>query len=113
MSKKLRELQARKAKLIQEKVKALQDMRAITNKADAEKRDMTEEEVTTFDGIKAKTDELDKLIESVDKTIACEEALSASEQSLSATEMRDGTHIVVRERVLDDPKRGFRFAGEF
>jgi hypothetical protein len=47
MSKQLRELQARKAALVK-------DARTLTDIAAAEARDMTEEELTAFDALKAR-----------------------------------------------------------
>ena len=49
MSKQLRELQARKATLVK-------DARALTDIAAAEQRDMNEEEVSTFEALKAKNE---------------------------------------------------------
>jgi len=97
MSKKIRELQARKASVTQQ-------ARALTDKAAAENRDLTAEEVTQFDQYRSQIDSANAAIE--------------REQVLQAEEARSGiaveTHITdVHDRREDDPKRGFRSLGEY
>lgn len=96
MSKKLRELQARKAAHVQA-------MRAITNLADTESRDLTAEEVAQFDGLKAQADATNAAIDR-------ETALIAEEARLG---IQSAVGVVVTDRAADDPKRGFKSFGEF
>lgn len=98
MNKTLRELLARKAA----NVKA---MRALTDKVNAEARDLTAEEDTEFKGLQAKA-------ESIKAAIAREEQLIADEAQLGVAELPDG-RIVATDRSESDPTRGFRSFGEF
>lgn len=99
MSKNLRELQARKASHVTA-------MRAISDKAAAESRDLTDEEVTAFDAAKA----------SADRTAAAivrEEVLIEAERNAGVV-IDDHAHVgTLSERVESDPKRGFASFGEF
>lgn len=99
MSKKLRELHARKAGLVR-------DARALTDKAAAENRDMTPDEIGAFDGLKAK-------IESANAAIDREQALIAEEAQLGALNVGADSEIVVTDNREADPRRGFRSFGEF
>jgi HK97 family phage major capsid protein len=96
MSKKLRELQSKKSALVT-------SMRAITDKASAEKRDVTDEEQKTFDAHKA---ELDKLSVAITNEQALIEAESGVDIPANAT-------ITVDENIASDPKLGFNSFGEF
>lgn len=98
MSKQLRELQARKAKHVS-------TMRAITDKAAAEGRDLTDEEIAAFDAEKASADR-------AAAAISREEALIEAERSAGVF-VREGAHITVTENIESDPKRGFKSFGEF
>ncbi|WP_455275126.1 phage major capsid protein [Ralstonia thomasii] len=98
MSKQLRELQARKAKHVAA-------MRAITDKAAAESRDLTDDEIAAFDSEKAAADR-------VAGAIAREEALIEAERS-AGVHVPEGAHITVTENIEKDPKRGFNSFGEF
>ncbi|AQW29045.1 phage major capsid protein [Ralstonia syzygii subsp. celebesensis] len=98
MSKQLRELQARKAKHVSA-------MRAITDKAAAEGRDLSDEEIVAFDAERASA-------ERVAAAITREEALIEAERS-AGVHVPDGAHITVTENLAADPKRGFKTFGEF
>lgn len=98
MSKKLRELRARKAQ-------AVKDARAITAKADAASRDMTAEEVAEFDRLDASIQHLNGVIEREEKLIDAERSMGA---------VVEDAHISGGEdRRALDPKRGFASLGEF
>lgn len=96
MSKKLRDLQSRKAKLVQ-------DARAITNAADTAGRDLTEDESKQFDALMADAAKADAAI--------------TREANLIAEEAQLGIqHVVGRtthENIEDDDRRGFRSFGDF
>lgn len=96
MSKKLRDLQSRKAKLVQ-------DARAITNAADAAGRDLTEEEGKQFDALMADAAK-------ADTAITREANLIAEEAQLG---IKDVVGRTTHERIEDDDKRGFRSFGDF
>lgn len=96
MSKKLRELQSKKTTLVQ-------SARAVTDKADKESRDLTAEEVTQFDSIKAQIDASNASIER-------EYALIAEEAKLGIAAVTD---FQVTENIEQDKKRGFRSFGDF
>lgn len=98
MSKQLRELQARKAKHVSA-------MRAITDKAAAEDRDLTDDEAAAFDAEKAS-------VERIAAAITREEALIEAERSAGVF-VPEGAHISVTENIEADPKRGFKTFGEF
>lgn len=99
MSKKLRELNARKAAHVAA-------MRAIADKATAEGRDLTDEEVTAFDAEKAKA-------ASVQAAIEREQELIEHERSAGATIPDDARVGTLTDRAAADPTRGFRSFGEF
>lgn len=97
MSKKLRELQARKAK----QVAAL---RLVTERADAEARDLTAEEQNDHD---AKSAEL----ETTNQAIAREERLLVEEASLGTPS--GNAMLSVHDLREDDLRRGFSSFGDF
>lgn len=100
MSKKLRELQARKADLVK-------SARALTNQADAEDRDLTDDEAAKFNAISSQ-------IESVSAAIDREQLLSAEEAQLGLQSGVQRTIITSsHDRREDDPTHGFRSLGEF
>lgn len=100
MSKRIRELRAAKAD-------ATKAARAITDRAAADKRDLTAEEQTSFDAEIAK-------IESLDKSIEREEALARAEAALGSSAVVATTDFVsVEDRRAEDPRRGFASFGEF
>ncbi|HET6912062.1 MAG TPA: phage major capsid protein [Rhodanobacteraceae bacterium] len=99
MNKNLRELQARKAK-------HLAAMRAISDKATTENRDLTDEETAQFDAEKAS-------LERVNASIEREQALIEQERS-AGVEIADNTVISGGgDRAEADPKRGFASFGDF
>jgi len=100
MSKKLRELQTRKASLIKE-------ARALTERASAESRDMSEEETTAFDSLKGR-------IDAASAAIDREAALIAEEAQMAmCVEVPSGALISVSESRAADPRHGFQSVGEF
>ena len=100
MSKKLRELQTRKAGLIKE-------ARALTERASAESRDMSEEETTAFDTLKGR-------IDAASAAIDREAALIAEEAQMAmSVEVPSGALISVSESRAADPRHGFQSLGEF
>lgn len=96
MNKKLRELQAKKAALVQ-------SARAITDTADKESRDLTAEEIAEFDKIKAQIDASSGAIER-------EYALIAEEAQLG---IQSALGVTVTDNNQNDATRGFRSFGEF
>lgn len=100
MSKKLRELQTRKAGLIKE-------ARALTERASTESRDMSEEETTAFDTLKGR-------IDAASAAIDREAALIAEEAQMAmSVEVPSGALISVSESRAADPRHGFQSVGEF
>ncbi len=98
MSKNLRELQARKTKHVAA-------MRTISDKAHAESRDLTDEEVSAFDAEKSS-------LERINASIAREETLIEQERSAGVV-IPDVARVTTRSRSEDDPTRGFASFGEF
>lgn len=96
MSKKIRELNAKKATLVQ-------SARAITDKASAEARDLTTEEAAQFDGLKAQ-------IDSASAALDRERELVAHEAQLG---IQSALGITVTDNIEKDAKRGFRSFGDF
>jgi len=96
MSKQLRELQARKTNLVTE-------ARGLTNHAASENRDLTDDEVSAFDALRARIDAASAAID--------------REAALIADEARIGVDHVIGPIVTDnreaDPRRGFGSVGEF
>src|SRR4051812_23987388 len=93
MSKQLRELQARKAKHIA-------TMRAITDKAAAETRDLTDDEDTAFAAEKSALDRCNA-------AITREQDLIEQERSAGVV-IPENARISVSENIENDPQRGFR-----
>lgn len=96
MNKTLRALLARKDKLIK-------DMRAVTDTAAAEERDLTEAEASQFNAFKADLDAAQAAIEREYTLIAAESGQAAA-AALGAS---------VTEGIEQDPKRGFASMGDF
>ena len=96
MSKQLRELQARKTALVKE-------ARALTDRAAADNRDLSDEEVTAFDTLKSRIDATSAAIDREAALIA-EEAQLAVHQALGP---------IVTDNRAADPMHGFRSVGEF
>lgn len=95
MSKKIRELKARKATLIQQ-------ASALNAVASAAGRDLDDTEMTAFNELKAQ-------IEGVNRQIEAEEFLASMQSSI---EVPNG-NIVVTDNREADPTRGFKSFGEF
>ena len=96
-SKKIRDLQAKKARQIEE-------MRALSDAA--KDGAFSAEDQTKYDGLKAQ-------IESLNAAIARETDLIAEEAQLGVLEVPAGARVLVHERAEDDPKRGFASFGQF
>lgn len=98
MSKQLREFLARKASHVTK-------MRAIADKAAAESRDLTDDEVAAFDAEKSAADRLAA-------AISREESLIEQERSAGIV-INDNSRVSVTENIENDPKRGFKSFGEY
>ena len=98
-SKALRGLQAKKAGLVS-------DARAITDKAAAENRDLTDDEDARFSV-------LSEQIKAANKAIDREQALLAEEVETGANAGDENHPALVSENIENDPKRGFKSFGEF
>lgn len=96
MSKQLREFQSRKSTLVKE-------ARSLTDRAAADGRDMTDEEVTAFDALRTR-------IDAASLAIDREAALIADEARISVTSVMGP---IVTDNREADPKRGFGSVGEF
>ncbi len=95
-SKTLRSLQERKGKLVGA-------MRAINEKAAAEGRDATDEEVAAFNAHKEDLDKVNAAIEREQIVI----------QADSGVTIGAGAQISVEDNITQDPKLGFKTFGEF
>lgn len=98
MNKKMRALLAQKSSLVT-------SMRAITDTAAAAGRDLSEDEVGKFDGLKAQ-------LESTNAAIAREQLLIDEEKSAGVF-VPDNAHITSTDNRAADPTRGFSSMGEF
>lgn len=96
MNKKLRELLANKAALVA-------SMRAVTNKAEAESRDLSAEELVEFDKLKA---QLQANGDAVDR----ERDLITAEAQLGISAV---SNFNVSDNIEQDVRRGFKSFGEF
>jgi len=96
-SKKLRDLQAKKAGLVA-------SARALTDLSDKEARDLTDDESAQFEA-------LSNQISSINAAIDRESALIAEEASIEVG--ANGTYIETHDLSLNDQKRGFKSFGEF
>ena len=96
MSKQLREIQARKASLVKE-------ARSITDIAAGEDRDLNDEEVTSFDALRARIDAASTAID--------REAALIAEEARLATSAAIGP--IVTDHRENDPLHGFANVGEF
>lgn len=119
MSKKLRELQDRKAKVAA-------TMRELNDKVGGENRAMTDEEQSQWQAAKADISDLDAQIAREQEMVALEasmpprgseprqsQAPPARQPSASAIMLSPASHIEVSENRHDDPRGGFRSFGEF
>lgn len=115
MSKKLRELQARKAQAAQAKAESLRAASAILDKADAESRDLSDTEHAAFVGHKDAADAKSADIERLQAAIDIEQALLVAQAQAAsfATLPGNGSDLVVTDRVAEDPRLGFSSLGDF
>lgn len=100
MSKKLRELQAKRAA-------ALDAMKAINAKADPETGALSAEDQTAYDAHKANAASLQAAIERET------DILAAAGNSVAYGNFSDNADIEVTENVASDPRRGFKSKGDF
>lgn len=98
MSKKLRELQAKKAD-------AVKSARGITDIAAAASRDLSDDENKQFEAFSAQIGAANAAID--------RETLLASEERALGVEVPDGVIIKVQDNRENDPKHGFKSLGEF
>ena len=98
MSKKLRELQAKKAD-------AVKAARGITDIAAAASRDLSDDENKQFEAFSAQIGAANAAID--------RETLLASEERALGVEVPDGAIIKVQDNRENDPKHGFKSLGEF
>lgn len=100
MNKKMRELLARKSSHVAA-------MRAISDAATAAGRDLTDDEATRFDELRAQ-------LKSAETAYQREADLYEAEKAAGGfVEVEDGAHISANDRLAEDPARGFRSFGEF
>lgn len=99
-----------------DKTAAVEGMRALQNKAAAEKRDFTEDEQKQFDAYATQLRGLNASIER-EEMLAREEAglqaAAAAAPGASGVEIPAKARIEVERNADKDKKRGFRSAGEF
>lgn len=101
MSKKIRELQARKFAHVTA-------MRAITEAASVAGRDLSDEEAKRFDDLRAQASGVEAAIKR-EQDLAALEALAGS----AGVDIDDDANITVIDRAAADPKRGFKSFGDF
>lgn len=99
MSKKLRELSARKTAHVQK-------MRAITDKADAEGRDLNDAEVAEFDAEK-------KALAATNASIEREQTVIEAERNAAPVNGADVRVEGGEDQRAKDPKAGFKHVGEY
>lgn len=102
MSKKIRELQARKATLVTA-------MRTLTEQASAEARDLNDEEISKFDSLRAQAAAVDAAIKREQDLVDME----ASQVAAGGVVIRDDAHIETADNRAADLQRGFRSFGDF
>lgn len=102
MSKKIRELQARKATLVTA-------MRTLNEQASAEARDLNDEEISKFDSLRAQAAAVDAAIKREQDLVDME----AAQVAAGGVVIRDDAHIETAENRAADLQRGFRSFGDF
>ncbi len=110
MSKKLRELQARKSALVSDKAEALKQASTLLDAAATENRDLSADEQAAFDKFRTEADAKAREIDRIQAQIDVEQELIAAQAQIGVAE---AIGIVVSENVESDPKRGFKTVGEF
>ena len=115
MSKKLRELQAKKAQAAQTKATALQSASAILDQSAAENRDISDAEKTELAAHKAASTAQGDLIARIQDQIDLEQELIAANATAGSVLhiAGNGTQVTVTENVTADPKGGFKSSGDY
>ncbi len=115
MSKKLRELQAKKSAVAQEKVDLLNSASSLLDRADAEGRDLNEDEGRDFVRLKANADLKGTEIERIQTAIDLEQERIAAQAAAGSVVVLagNGNDITVEDRSALDKSAGFRNFGEF
>lgn len=114
MSKKLRELQAKKSAAATDKANHLKSASALLEKAAAENRDLTEVEQGEFDKFKASADQKTAEIDRLQGQIDIEQELAVANANANGVVVIEGNgNVAVTENRAADPKLGFRSAGDF
>lgn len=107
---KIRALQAKKAETVAA-------MRAITNKAEAENRDLTDAETTEFSALAGQVQSLQASIDREQSLAVMEAGLAAAApppvRGEGAVEVAAAAVITTQENAEQDPTRGFRSMGDF
>lgn len=107
----MKKLKQRLAALNKQHTAALQEAEKIQTLAADEGREITEEEQTSFDAIMADTDKMEAQMANVNKLIEKQSAVQPME--LDEDEVEATATLAVRDRIEDDPKRGFTSFGDF
>ena len=110
MSKKLRELQARKSALVSDKAEALKQASTLLDAAATENRDLSADEQAAFDKFRTEADAKAREIDRIQAQLDVEQEVIAAQAQIGVAE---AIGIVVSENVESDPKRGFKTVGEF
>lgn len=110
MSKKLRELQARKSAQMSAKAESLKQAGTLLDKAAAESRDLTAAEQTNFDQLRAEANGTAQEVDRIQAQIDVEHELISAQAQIG---VQGAIGVLVTENVESDPKRGFRTVGEF
>ncbi len=110
MSKKLRELQARKSALVSDKAESLKQASVLLDAAAAENRDLSTDEQAAFDKCRLEASGRTNEIERIQAQIDVEQELIAAQAQIG---VQEAIGIIITENVESDPKRGFKSVGEF
>lgn len=115
MSKKLRELQARKAQAASAKADSLKLAAAVLDQAGAESRDLNDAEAAEFAKHKSAADAQSGNIERIQAQIDIEQDLinAQAHAGVVAVVAGNGTNVSVEDRAAADPRGGFQSFGEF
>ena len=115
MSKKLRELQAKKSAVAQEKVNLLEQATALLDRTEAENRDLNEAESAEFARLKADAGSRGIEIERLQASIDLEQDRIGAQAAAGSVVVLagNGSDITVEDRSALDKSAGFRNFGEF
>ena len=115
MSKKLRELQAKKAAVAQDKVECLNAASGLLDQAEAAGRDLNEDESREFARLKAEAQVKGTEIERIQAAIDLEQERIAAQSAAGSVVVLSGNgqDITVADRSAADATAGFRNFGEF